>query len=244
MRATGRPGRLPADPSFNVRGDAPPPVTSIDASSRRRSVRSGPRQGRAPPSLRRPPPRPARRRHRFARSRPALLDAGQIDGAQRLHQRRDRLHVTGHAKVLAIGDAAFEPAGTIGRPGDAASAIVAVARARSRRGPASPARGATSTPSPIATALMAESTSSPGRAGHRACGPTGRSCRDRPARRGPPPRTRRRPYRLPRARRRSPAIIAARRRDRRSAAAHPAAIARTCSNGHERIAEGETRTRC
>ena len=46
----------------------------------------------------------------------------EIDRAQRLHQRRDRLHVAGDAQILAVGDAAFEAAGVVGRPGDADAA--------------------------------------------------------------------------------------------------------------------------
>ena len=43
----------------------------------------------------------------------------EIDRPERLHERCDRFHVAGHPKILAIGDAAFETAGIVRRPGDA-----------------------------------------------------------------------------------------------------------------------------
>ena len=61
-----------------------------------------------------------RRRHR---ADVAALDGGrrvlqrvQVHRSQRLHQRGDRLHEPGDAHVLAVGDAAFEAAGIVGRP--------------------------------------------------------------------------------------------------------------------------------
>jgi hypothetical protein len=42
----------------------------------------------------------------------------EIDRTQRLHERRDRFHVAGHAKLFAVGHAAFESAGTIRRSGE------------------------------------------------------------------------------------------------------------------------------
>ena len=54
----------------------------------------------------------------------------EIDRSQRLHQRRDRLHVTDDAHVLAVGHAAFEAAGAVGRPG----------RSAGRRAPAAGSR--------------------------------------------------------------------------------------------------------
>ena len=62
----------------------------------------------------------------------------QVDGAERLHERRDRLHVDRDPEVLAVGDAALEPAGVVGRPREAGGAR-RVAGRRSRRGRASPA---------------------------------------------------------------------------------------------------------
>ena len=44
---------------------------------------------------------------------------GQIDRPERLHQRGDWLHVTRDAKLLAVGDAAFEAAGVVRQPRDA-----------------------------------------------------------------------------------------------------------------------------
>ena len=49
--------------------------------------------------------------------RRALGHRREIDRAQRLHQRRDGLHVDRDAQILAVGDAAFEAAGVVGRPG-------------------------------------------------------------------------------------------------------------------------------
>jgi hypothetical protein len=76
-----------------------------------------------------------------------------------------------------------------------------VDRRRSRRAPASRDAGDLG-PSPMPTALMAESTSAPARAGHRACDPTARSCRARRHAGARRPRRRRRACRRPRARRR------------------------------------------
>ena len=85
------------------------------------------------------------------------LHGRQVDRAQRLHQRGDRLHVAGDAEVLAVGDAALEAAGAVGRR---ATPTVACRRrrpaaGRSRRAPASPGSAATAGPLPMPTALIA-----------------------------------------------------------------------------------------
>src|SRR5262249_33311469 len=48
--------------------------------------------------------------------RGTLRHRPEIHGAQRLHEGGDRLHVRRDAEVLAVGDAALEAAGVVGRP--------------------------------------------------------------------------------------------------------------------------------
>ena len=72
------------------------------------------------------------RRRRF-------LHRGQVDRPQRLHERRDGLHPGGDAKVFAVGHAAFEPAGVVGRTGDAGVVSAGRGPERFRRGRAIPA---------------------------------------------------------------------------------------------------------
>ena len=99
------------------------------------------RRARSRPSPRRRRRRRERRRRRCVRSPPGSRSCREIDRAQRLHQRRDRLHVAGDAQILAVGDAAFEAAGVVGRPRDAGDRRRRRSRAAgSRRGPASRAR--------------------------------------------------------------------------------------------------------
>ncbi len=67
----------------------------------------------------------------------------------------DRLHVAGDAHVFAVGDAALEAAGVVGRPRHRAVPAARRRRQQSRRGPASPGRAALPAPRPMPTALMA-----------------------------------------------------------------------------------------
>ena len=83
----------------------------------------------------------------------AFCHRREVDRPQRLHQRGDRLHEAGDAHVLAVGDAAFEAAGVVGRPHRRLA--LRVAAAGSRRARASPGRSATSGPMPMPTALIA-----------------------------------------------------------------------------------------
>ena len=91
----------------------------VPRSNRRRIFRSAHRRAPARPSLRRRRRRRERRRRRCARSPQGFGHRRQIDRAERFHQRGDRFHVARDAEVLAVGDAAFEAAGVVGRPGDA-----------------------------------------------------------------------------------------------------------------------------
>ena len=79
----------------------------------------------------------------------------QIDGSQRLHQRRDRLHPAGDAQVLAVGDAAFEAAGVVGRPRDTGRCVRPTGRGTISSCTRDPGRAATSGPRPMPTALIA-----------------------------------------------------------------------------------------
>ena len=65
-----------------------------------------------------------------------LVERAQVDGAERRHQRGDRLHEAGDPYVLTVGDAAFEAAGVVGRPDDGEA--LRAAAAESRRARASP----------------------------------------------------------------------------------------------------------
>ena len=86
-------------------------------SSRRRTSRGTRRRARTPPSLRRRRRRPGTAQTSLrSMAAGAFGQRGQVDGAQRLHQRGDRLHEAGDADVLAVGDAAFEAAGVVGGP--------------------------------------------------------------------------------------------------------------------------------
>ena len=71
----------------------------------------------APPSrarTRRPPPRrrraPRRRRRRSARRAPRRLAGREVDGLERLHQRRQRLHGAADDELLPVRHPALEPA--------------------------------------------------------------------------------------------------------------------------------------
>ena len=80
----------------------------------------------------------------------------EVDRAERLHQRRDRFHVGRHPEVLAVGDAAFESAGVVGRwltPGRP-GALAALATISSWT--CEPGTPATAGPRPMPTALIAD----------------------------------------------------------------------------------------
>ena len=78
-----------------------------------------------------------------------------VDRAQRLHQRGDRLHEAGDAEVLAVGDAALEAARAVRRARQRDFGARCRHRAGSRRAPASPAVARPRAPRPIPTALIA-----------------------------------------------------------------------------------------
>ena len=149
LKRAARRGASASDARASARASSDP------RSSRRRTSRAARRPARARPSLRRRRPRPARRRRRCARWPPGARSSSPGRPTAAASSASRSASCSRDAEVLAVGDAAFEAAGVVGRPSEAGRARASGSAAGSRRGRASRARTATSGPRPMPTALIA-----------------------------------------------------------------------------------------